>query len=53
VGVVQVELELQRVVSDPPAAAQQGENLIEHSVKVSPTFPLSSCQGTALCSGPS
>jgi len=39
VGVVQLELELQRVVGDPPAAAEQGENLVEHSVKVSPHLP--------------
>jgi len=35
VGVAEVELELQRVVGDTPAAAEQGEDLVEHGVKVS------------------
>ena len=42
VGVVQVKLELQRLVGDPPVAVEPGESLVEYGKKVS-LHLLSSC----------
>ncbi len=41
VGVIQVELKLQGIVGDPPAAAEQSEDLVEHGVKVYSHLPRS------------
>jgi len=39
VSVIQVELELQCVVGDPPVTVEPGEDLVEHGEKVSLHLP--------------
>jgi hypothetical protein len=39
VSVIEVKLELQRVVGDAPTAVEPGENLVEHGEKVSLHLP--------------
>src|SRR5262245_34373286 len=49
VGIIQVELEFYRAISDASAAAEQGKGLVEHGVKVAPHFPALLGQSPSPC----